>query len=512
MADFGSPVAQNVNPGNGLQTLSGLLDLSSKRLGIQQQQQALQTGQATQASAQAKATVDTQNAKENQALAQLMNDPVAGGLIDADGNPTADGEARVLKAAPTTGADAYGKLVTAARLRTESLTAINNLNAQERTEVASTIAGAAAGARSPDDIETAVKSLVAAKSGTGLAADYQKIGDGAMYVIRRGGHPLADPKAVDLAGAKAPLGEEPWRQAALNVGRMVLGPQAVVGAGGIATGTPASVNTGAVQSQGVTRPALFGGGFTPATQVTNQAPPSNTTNAAGQIVNIPGGGGAVRTLPGQNPTAATAAGNQTRAVGTGNADVDTANGVVSAARDARSNIDLTRRIDQLAEIVNPGAVPAKVTQALGALGLQDVNQARTELQKDLGRLRGNVSGRAGSDARAASVLEGYPTDTSPTQTIHQGMDVTRGLARQDLALEALREKSATATGGNMNGFQGDYAHAVSAASPLMHEYLSLSPEDRVGFFQRNFKTKEQAKAFRDQAESVKKLSPDVIGQ
>jgi hypothetical protein len=79
-------------------------------------------------------------------------------------------------------------------------------------------------------------------------------------------------------------------------------------------------------------------------------------------------------------------------------------------------------------------------------------------------------------------------------------------------LGALRQKAAQATGGQMNGFQGDYAHAVSAASPLMHEYLALPPADQVGFFKRNFQTAAEAKAFRAQAESVKKLSPDVVGQ
>ena len=91
------------------------------------------------------------------------------------------------------------------------------------------------------------------------------------------------------------------------------------------------------------------------------------------------------------------------------------------------------------------------------------------------------------------------------------MDFARGSARQDLARE-LRDKSFAATKGQMNGFQGDYAHAVGTASPLMHEYYALSPQEQVGFFQRNFKTKEQAKAFRAQAESVKRLSPDVVGQ
>ena len=202
----------------------------------------------------------------------------------------------------------------------------------------------------------------------------------------------------------------------------------------------------------------------------------------------------------------------TRAAGSGSADIDTSNQVVSALKDAKTNIDLTHRIDQLADVVAPGALPEKVRSGLGALGLQDVNQAQTELEKDLGRLRGPLAARAGSDSRAAEALEGLPTVKTPTQTIHQAMDFTRGVAKQDLALGQLRDKNAKETGSNMTGFQGDYAHAVSAASPLMHEYLSLSPQDQVGFFQRNFKTKAQAQAFRAQAEAVKKMSPDVFGQ
>jgi hypothetical protein len=144
--------------------------------------------------------------------------------------------------------------------------------------------------------------------------------------------------------------------------------------------------------------------------------------------------------------------------------------------------------------------------------MQDVNQARTELDKDLSRLKANLSSRAQSDTRAGPILDSLPDSTKPTQTIHQAMDQTRGLSRQDLALGKLQEKSSKETKGGMNGFQGDYAHAVSSASPLMHEYLSLTPAEQVGFFRRNFATKEQAKAFRDQAEAVKKRSPDVIGQ
>jgi hypothetical protein len=147
VADFGSPVAQEVNPtGQGLQTLSGLLN-------IKQQQQTLATGQALQATARAKATVETQSAKENQALAKLLQDPVGNGIIDAKGNPTVDGQAKVMQVAPTTGATHYGDLVNAARTKIEFNTSVNKLNADERQEVGSVISGAAAGAKSPEELQ-----------------------------------------------------------------------------------------------------------------------------------------------------------------------------------------------------------------------------------------------------------------------------------------------------------------------------------------------------------------------
>lgn len=86
MADFGAPVAQNVNvnPQQGIQTLSGILGLQSQRLGIQQQQQALQ-GQAAQVQQ------EQQTARQRAGIASFMQnfDPTqhigADGTIDLDG-------------------------------------------------------------------------------------------------------------------------------------------------------------------------------------------------------------------------------------------------------------------------------------------------------------------------------------------------------------------------------------------------------------------------------------------
>ncbi len=480
MADYNAQVALGITPPDPNATynsLAKILGNASGIIGIKQQQQALETGQSIQQSAKAKATIDTQNAAENQGIAKLLSDPVGNGIVDGDGNPTANAQQKIFSVAPTTGSAHYDNILENAKRKVDFNNTVNGLNTTERGEIAGTVGGASASAQSPDDIKSALKLLVDSKSGTPVAGDYQRI---SKLVSDQLDHVNQATKGQN----PAPPGQEPWRVAGQRIAQSTLPPSQTVGAGGVAL--PGAAQTGA--------------------GMVNRNP--NT----GALSQPPGGstGSAINPRPEQ--VAGASAGATSRAGGTGNADVDTSNMVVGAQRDAKANIDLTKRIDQLADIVQPGAAAAKVSSTLGALGLTDVNQARTELQKDLGRLQTSYTSRAGSDERARTILSGLPTDTTPTQTIHQAMDVTRGSARQDLALGALRQKAAQATGGQMNGFQGDYAHAVSAASPLMHEYLALPPADQVGFFKRNFQTAAEAKAFRAQAESVKKLSPDVVGQ
>jgi hypothetical protein len=461
MADFGAPVAQgvDVSPSKGFQTLSDLV-------GLKQKQQALDTGAFTQQSAQAEAAIKQQGAKENQAGAQLLSDPVGNGLTDDDGNPMKGARAKILAAMPTTGDSHYQDLLTAAKGHVEFKKAALNLRGDVKSEASARLAGVAADPNAGlPEIQDAITNLKNDYAGTPAENDVNTIANVSKQAVD------AAAKSHGVAGAK---------QVIMGFSRGYLTNAGITGAGGVA------------------------------------GPPQATSNAAGQTQNRDPMTGALSAPPlgpgATNPASPTVAGATTRQVKTGNADVDTSNTVVDAQRDARANIDLTKRIDQLAEVVRPGAAASKIRATLGALGLQDANQAQTELDKDLARLKGSLASRAQSDTRAGPILEQIPDSAKPTDTIHQAMDITRGFNRQDLALGQLREKSSKATGGQMNGFQGDYAHAVAAASPLMHEYLALSPTEQVDFYKRNFKTREQAQAFRDQARSVKRMSPDVIGQ
>lgn len=475
MTDAITPVGNTVNPtGSGLSSLSDILGIQQKRIALQQQAQTLQTGQSLQQTAQAEAQQSQQAMGERQQLQNVIKSgvrPDTGKSIYNDQNEVDP--------------DQLADYAT----RNLSLTGqgiAQNIRKTQQDKIAVQSASADLSDKYKNDLSGITRSFV--NNPDAKAADVK-----AAFQAYAQQNPAAAPVVLNasnlidhLDGAQ---GMKAKNDMLLHLGQMF---------------QPAA--TTASQQQPAITP--IGLGKSVALTQTNPLAPGGVSGAGSMPTSL----SPAQELPYVGAAAATTAGAASRAGGTGNADVDASNLVSNSLRDARTNIDLTKRIDQLADVVDPGALPAKVSHALGALGLQDVNQARTELQKDLGRLRSSASSRAQSDSRANEILSGLPTDTTPTQTIHQAMDVTRGSARQDLALGALQAKTRQETGGSMSGFQGDYSHAVSSASPLMHEYLALSPADQVGFFKRNFSTAQQAKAFRAQAEAVKKRSPDVVGQ
>jgi len=446
---------------NPIAALSSIYGLQQQQVDIAQKKQALQTGAIQQQTAQAESTQKQQQNAELQAAQSVVKNGVAAGRYN---NP--DGSFNRQKAADdiTTVAPTYGQgisnqLLSGANEVVQNKQALQNLNQSQRAQIGGVVSSLAADPNIDNTkVIDAFNGLIDQNPDPGFR----------RLVLSNLAHMPQTGKPADL-------------QQALSTMSAGLTGQSPVGAGTNAAGQNQVVNTltGARNA-----PTLGPGTSNPASpQVAGQ------TSAA--------------TLPYVGPAAAAAASGSSRAGGAGNADILASNNVVAGQRDARTNIDLTTRIDQLADIVAPGALPAKVSAGLGALGLQDVTQARTELQKDLGRLRGPLADRAASDGRAGELLAGLPTDTTPTQTIHQAMDVQRGAAKQDLALGALRDKTAAATGGNMNGFQSQYSHAVGVASPLMHEYWSLPKADQAAFLKRNSSSPQQAQELRNRFEAAR---------
>ena len=124
MADFGSPVAQNVNgPQQTIQTLSGIL-------GIRQQQ-------AQVASAQAQAQQDQQKNQELQQAQGLAISARNGAYRKPDGSfdPQAFSKA-VLSIGPYAAANA-GQIMTTANEMVQNTTAINDLNVKQKAQASS---------------------------------------------------------------------------------------------------------------------------------------------------------------------------------------------------------------------------------------------------------------------------------------------------------------------------------------------------------------------------------------
>lgn len=447
MPDSIQPVGAMIKPpdiNQGLNTMSSLL-------GIQQQRQNLQTGQYAQATAQA----DSQQAQQRNAELQ--------------------GAAKIAQQAYTSGRYKNGDGTFNQSKMADDISALGPYAQAMAKDVTSRAGEVYRNQQTYFNLETSKQQRIADTIGS-LASDPQIDHEKVTTGLDNLRHLYPDDKDVSrmlqsLGGAISPQLSGPQLQQALN--SMASSLKGVSAIGG----------TTNAQSQIVNRGTYSG-------QLTAAGTP--TAAEAGSDIN-----------PSSPKVAGAAAAATTRAAGSGNTDIDTSKIVIAAQKNAKANIDLTRRIDQLADIVNPGSLPAKVSAGLGALGLQNVVQARSELKKDLGNLQANYTDRAGSDERARTILSGLPTDETPTQTIHQAMDRTRGSARQDLALGQIREKNDKATNGNMNGFSSQYAHATGAASPLMHEYWSLPKAEQAQFLKRNSSSPQQAQALRNEFEAAR---------
>lgn len=441
------------NPNQGLQTLSSLL-------GLQQQKQALIGQRSENISKAAAATVDQQNATEKMAGVWLLSDPFGHGLVDSDGNPTKDAQKIIMQAMPTTGAQHYEGLLKGAKAKVEFNRSVNNLSSDERNEVNGVISGVAADPdATKDDAKAQLDAYVESKKGTPVYNDVKRIAGTSQQIMD---HTQA---TQDQAGQIIPPGKEAWRNAGLTLGRTVIGAPAVVGAGGIAT--PQQVNTGA----GVV----------------------NRNQVTGALSAPPGA------APGSplNPTPSQVAGQTSRQVGSGNADIDRANQVSAKVASANQTITITKEIDDLADQVRSGKISDKISQYAAAAGVSADTYARQLLNKDLAALKDTASAGAASDQRQAAIIARYPEATSDNQTIHTAMDYARGAARQDLARGELLNRI-KAKDPMLRGYQAADDMLTSTTDPLMHEFNSLkNPQERAQFYARNFKDPKEMAAFRD---------------
>ena len=440
MPDVNSQVALGINapdPNQGMNTLSKILQIGSQGLGIKEQQ-----AKVKQAQIETERQVGLKNFFQSW-------DPSEHDGPDGTTNMESARKSDAYKAAGLAKPDIDLKLsqIKQAQLQNkQSLTTLNGDNLAQFGRVAQALA---------DDPDVKADQVdPQTKTGPGR----QKFNEAL------GGFAQLGPDAARVAGIFAPIAQH------APPGKLITGVRSL-----------------AAQAQDIS-------------QQQGQQNPQLTTNAAGQLVNrdVRTGELSAPTLSGgaTNPSTPQVAGQAARNVGPANSDIDRSNVVSAAVAPANQTITITQEIDDLADQVHSGKISAAISKAAAAVGISGPTYARQLLEKDLGRLKATASAGAGSDQRQANILAGFPDATSDPQTIHTAMDFTRGVARQDLARGALLNK-VKSKDPELRGFQHLDDMLTGQTDPLMHEFMSLKPSERSGFYSRNFTSAEKAQEFKN---------------
>ena len=270
MPDFGSPVAQNVNvnPNQGIQTLSGLLSLQQQQLGIQTSQQQLQQQQ-----------VQTQMVQRQQqartfltGMMQSKKDEQGNSILDATGEPDpAKVTAAVARNIPTDLAQPIIQSVLKSETDKVGLEAsASSLDTQQRAMLMGPVQAAALNPNAKSgDINAGIDNLVSA-------------------------HPEMSNAAGYLKGLVAHLDNVPPDKRASAIQTIAAHMQG--GAGVQTQPIPAEKDVGPALVQGITAPAVAGGGFTPSTQI-GKAPGPQVVPLPNNQVGILDSSGHLRVAP-----------------------------------------------------------------------------------------------------------------------------------------------------------------------------------------------------------------------
>lgn len=451
MPDFGAPVAAGVNvgPNQGLQTLSDLMGLKQQQQGLQLQGQALQIGAANVNAAQ----------RQQQArgfltnLMQSKKDEQGNSILGPDGQP--DPGKTIAAVARNVPSDLAQPIIQdiiktqTDRVGLESASA--NLDANERRMLMGPVEAAGL---NPDvkaaDINDDIDNLVAAHPEMGNAATRLK-------------------SLVSRLDSVPPEG----RANAVNA----IAAHMQVGQGVETQPTNVEYPTTAGTVTGTKAPPAAGGTVKPSGQII--AGTAGSTSAAGAI-----------------------AGASARGAGTANIDVQRADLVSSLVQPSEAAIGLTQQIDSLADQIHSGKFADAISRAAADLGEQTDTYARQLLKKDMGQLSARATQNAPTDKRMETILSGHPEASSDPQTIHTAMDYIRGSFRQSLErgqlLQSYRQKHP-----DLTGFQNADDALTGMKDPLMTEFQSLqTPQERIGFYRRNFRTKQEAAAFQSKVQGV----------
>lgn len=415
MADFATnlPVTP-YNPNGGLQTLQGLLGIQAQKLDIQKSQQDLRTAQAGADQAQQKNRELTNLAQFTQ---KAVQDPA---YKMPDGSPNiAKFQNDAMAVAPVYGQDSIGRVTENFRAAVNTRRDLQSLS-NDQNKALSGFFQSVAGMDNPthDDILNAASQ--ARTNNTDPA--FNRALDRALMNF----DPQLGPKDIK-------------KRAGVAANTL----------GGMTGVTPGTVNT-PQGTQGTTQNNYTGAINTAGAPV--QAPPRQTTNAAGQIVNVTPAGSvsvAPETTPSANPNTAQAATQNTIASGVAGR-VQQAQAAANNTIQAQDALTRARVILDQAGAPNTGKgfeTVKDLKNLMSAMGIdtQGASDANS-LVKNLARYeaaRATQAGLGGTDAARELAHNGSPNVSIDNTAL-------KGIVTQSLATE-----KALATYANVQGKSKD---------------------------------------------------------
>lgn len=461
MPDFGAPIAQNVDvsPNKGLQTLSDLMGLQQKQIGIQQAQQTLQTGQAIQQRAQAEA----QGAQQAMATRQTVQRWSQNGQDDQGNSLYLPGTQEidpgkfatsVMRLDPVNGPGIAQAAIQTNNDRVMLHSAMLGLTMKQREAVMGPMQAAALNP-DQDHIDAANESL------DGLVQQNPDMAPVAASAKR-------------LLGMAAKNPDPKARAAMANTFSATYQPGQAVQT----QPTAATQVTGPEIQAGITAAPAAGGGFTPTTKTATAPGPQIVMDLQGQPHYVGGAAGLGTSGPGATPFP-TPQQVQTQS-GTGKMMNDHFDALNASAGSLPLVTGLTKTIEGLAPEAFTGPGGDKKQYMVGlmrGLGLNFTGDAQTDtnlLNKAIAQL--NISTPAGTDAARQLVEAGQPNSKMDPEAIKTAAGTIRGQVLMNQAernfLQTTRLSNRGA--GDPQAYQEGRQMFEASADPRIWQYEDLT--------------------------------------
>lgn len=496
--DFGAPIAQNVDVSadRGIQTLSDLMGLQQRQIGIEQAKQTLQTGQAIQARAQAEAQGQQQQMQERQLLQTSMKSgqaPDGTSLLGPDGE--ADPVAMTKFATKYLPAIGQGVVQNIVKTQDDRLK-LNDTTRQLGQNYRNDLSGIVRSSIGTDDDTAAKIDAYVQQQGPQAPAALVQAAAHTKSLLQNLGPQVPDDHRdralLHLAQQFQPTAATAGEQAP-SIGQ-VTGPGG--GAQLIQTNPLAPIPTGPVGRE-----------------IRTGVPPGVVASPAGPLVRTGGGGTTITPLTTTGPPAAAPTNlNITRAqqenvTGMAGDDRSRYAQISQEGTNARTGAQLADQVADLSEQVRTGQLTQEWANRLATLRQHDPNiTARQMLTKYAAQLKTMATSGATTDASRSQIDEGMPSpETMDPDAVKQAAQYVGGIFRQRQARQAYADQYVKNNGGSSLGIRGPDDEFMRSGDPTVFAYEALPPgQPRQDFLRAHgLTTPERQAAFQAQRNQVK---------